>query len=86
MFALQRRLGRHPSASAAFMVPPPAEVPGATEQRDVWPLLVLDPGLIPNAGEFLTRCRWCGWTSPRQATPKAALAAFVAHSCQERPA
>lgn len=56
-----------------------------TTPRD-WPLLVLDPGPLPDAGKFLARCRWCGWTSPRQATPDAAMAAFAAHSCQERPA
>jgi hypothetical protein len=50
------------------------------------PLLVLDPGLIPNAGEFLARCRRCGWSSTRESTPDKALAAFAAHSCHERPA
>jgi hypothetical protein len=60
--------------------------PSSGGQFLTWPLLVLDPGLVPDAGEFLARCRRCGWASPRQATPKAALAAFAAHSCQERPA
>jgi hypothetical protein len=50
-----------------------------------WPLLVQDPGLTPNAGEFLTRCRWCDWNGPRASTPDEALAAFAAHACQERP-
>jgi hypothetical protein len=45
-----------------------------------WPLLVLD------AGEFLTRCRWCEWTSPGVSTAGAALAAFEAHECQGQPA
>ena len=58
----------------------------ASRRPDAWPLLVLDPGLVPNAGAFLARCRRCGWTSPRQATPKAVLTMFAAHSCQERPA
>jgi len=52
----------------------------ACDQFVAWPLLVLD------AGEFLTRCRWCDWTSPRQPTPGAALAAFDAHICKERSA
>ncbi len=50
-----------------------------------WPLLVLDPGLVPDGGEFLARCRRCGWASPRQVTATAALAAFAAHSCPEEP-
>jgi hypothetical protein len=54
-------------------------------QALTWPLLVLDPGLVPDAGEFLARCRRCGWASPRQVTPTAALAAFAAHSCPEEP-
>jgi hypothetical protein len=54
--------------------------PMAAPRTDGSPLLVLD------AGAFLTRCRRCGWTSPRQATPKAAWAAFESHSCEERPA
>lgn len=59
--------------------------PMATERPDGWPLLVQDPGQIPGAPPFLARCRWCGWASPRQATPTAALAAFAAHSCPEEP-
>ncbi len=56
-----------------------------SEHAGAWPLLILDPGLVPDAGEFLARCRWCGWTSPRQATPRAALTAFAAHACGEGP-
>ena len=61
-------------------------VPSSDRRFLTWPLLVLDPGLSPDAGEFLARCRRCGWASPRRATPAGALAAFAAHSCQERPA
>ena len=85
MLTLQHRPEQPPSASAAFVAPPAAEEHSATKQPDAWPLLVLDPGLVPDAGEFLARCRWCGWASPRHATPAGALAAFVAHSCPERP-
>jgi hypothetical protein len=56
----------------------------ATERPNVWPLLVLDPGLVPNAGEFLALCRRCGWRSPRELTAGAALAVFALHAC-ERP-
>jgi hypothetical protein len=59
--------------------------PMATERPDGWPLLIQDVGEVPGAPPFLARCRWCGWASPRQATPDRALAAFAAHLCQERP-
>jgi hypothetical protein len=74
---------------------PPGLVDASTVQADMdaasptprdWPLLVQSPGEVPGAPLFLTRCRWCGWTSPRQATPDAAMAAFAAHACPERPA
>jgi hypothetical protein len=50
------------------------------ERLDGQPLLVLD------AGAFLTRSRWCSWASPCQPALEPALAAFEAHSCEERPA
>jgi hypothetical protein len=78
---------QHPSAapppearsSAGLDLAPLAH--GAPEQADAGPLLVLD------AGAFLARCRWCGWTSPPDgSSPGAALAAFKAHAYKERPA
>lgn len=46
------------------------------ERFGTGPLLVLD------VGEFLTRCRLCDWTSTRESTPGAALAAFGTHVCE----
>lgn len=74
--------------SAAWPVEPPAtarsgEPPLAlllSAPSDARPLLVLD------AGTFLTQCRWCDWKSTPESTPSAAMAAFEAHMCKERPA
>jgi len=83
---------QHRSADLPMEIPATAGsgstplAPLDSEHAGAWPLLVLDPGLVPNAGDFLARCRRCGWVSPRQATPKAALTVFAAHSCQEPPA
>jgi hypothetical protein len=57
---------------------------GESDQPNARPLLVQDPGRVPDAPPFLARCRRCGWTCPRQPTPGEALAAFAAHTCQER--
>jgi hypothetical protein len=70
----------------------PVEIP-ATARSDLTPLALLSskhwhawPLLVLDAAEFLTRCRWCDWTSPGGSTPDAALAAFETHECQEQPA
>jgi hypothetical protein len=42
-----------------------------------------DPLLVLDVGEFLTRCRLCDWTSTRESTPDAALAAFDTHVCEQ---
>jgi hypothetical protein len=55
-------------------------VPPVSASSDVGPLLVLD------ADEFLARCRRCGWSTKPESTLGAALAAFTAHACEERPA
>jgi hypothetical protein len=72
--------GRQKAGQSVAVVEPVQQGDLAVSERDMSPLLVLD------AGEFLARCRSCGWRSPRESTPGEALAVFVAHECEEQPA
>jgi hypothetical protein len=72
--------GHQEAGRSVAVVEPFQQANLASSERDMPPLLVLD------AGAFLARCRWCGWTSPSESTPSGAFTAFQAHVCEEQPA